>query len=102
MTQVIIEEFKPIRKNSLLGFAKVRMPSGLIFNDCPVCTTNGKVWASPASKPAMTSAGTQLIGANGKPVWQHIVDFASKELRGKWSDAVIAALRQSHPQVFEE
>jgi hypothetical protein len=98
MTQVIIEDFKAIRKNSLLGFAKVRMPSGLVFNDCPVCTTNGKVWASPASKPAMTAAGTQLIGANGK---QHIVGFASTELRNKWSDAVIAALRQSHPQAFE-
>jgi hypothetical protein len=39
---------------------------------------------------------------NGKAIWQPVVSFASRELSNKWSDAVLAALRQSHPLALDE
>ena len=31
-----IEEFKPFLKNSLIGFVRVRMPSGVIYHDVSI------------------------------------------------------------------
>jgi hypothetical protein len=38
--------------------------------------------------------------ASRKPQWVPIVSFASKELRDKFSTAVLDALRVSHPDVL--
>lgn len=96
---VVIEEFKPMQRNSLLGFARVRMPSGMIFHDTTINLTAGRYWASPASKPAITREGTHLK-KDGKAVYTPIVSFSSKELRDKFSDAVIEAMQRAHPEVF--
>jgi hypothetical protein len=100
--QAIIEEFKPIRRNSLLGFCRIRMPSGVIFHDVGVHFSHGSFWAIPASKPQMGRDGTQLRAKDGKPLWVPIVTFATKELRDRFSVVVVGALRASHPEAFEE
>jgi hypothetical protein len=84
---------------SLLGFARVKMPSGLIFHDCTINCTAGRYWASPASKAAITREGTQLK-KDGKSVYTPVVSFETKELRDKFSDAVIEAMQRAHPEVF--
>jgi hypothetical protein len=38
--------WKPLRKNSLLGFAAVELPIGLKVHDIPLLASHGKVWAS--------------------------------------------------------
>ena len=44
--------------------------------------------------------GSPGIEASGKAQWAPIVSFISKELRDKFSAAVIDALRISHPDVL--
>lgn len=96
MTGVIIEEFRPMTRNSLRGFARVRMPSGVVFHDVAIYAKGDEAWASPPSKPAIGRDATQ-IKRGGKPVWQPVVSFASKEVRDRFSEAVIGALRVAHP-----
>jgi hypothetical protein len=68
-TQIVIEDFKAVRRNSLLGFARVRMPSGTIFHDVtvhfrdvsPGATLNGKGGAAPPS------AVTWRFGQEARP-----------------------------------
>ena len=98
---IVIEEFKAVTRNSLRGFARVRMPSGMILHEVVVHCTNGAWWVSPASRPALDSSGKQMVKA-GKPVWQPIVTFAPKEIRDRFSTSVITALRISHPEVFND
>jgi hypothetical protein len=100
MAQVIIEEFRSLPHNSLLGFARVRMPSGMIFSDCAINWTAGRYWAAPASKPQVNRDGVCLRGKDGKILYVTIVGFASKELRDKFSDAILDALRASHPEAL--
>jgi hypothetical protein len=100
VTQVVIEEFKPVPRNSLLGFARVRMPSGVVFHDVSIHNSNGTYWASPSAKPQIGRDGTQLKGTNGKPLYVPVVSFATKELRDKFSVSVVDALRVAHPEVF--
>jgi hypothetical protein len=89
----VIEEFKPVPRNSLKGFARVRLPSGMIFHDVAVHLSGETWWASPAAKP---------IAKAGKAEWQQIVTFVSKAKRDFFSAGVIAALRISHPEVFDD
>jgi hypothetical protein len=99
MTTFVIEAFTPVAKNSLLGFATVRMPSGMLLHDVGVHRQGGSFWAMPASKPMLDRSGTQLKDASGKLRWVPIVSFADKATRDRWSQAVVAALREQRPDL---
>ena len=99
---VTIEEFKPLRKNNLLGFARVRMPSGVIFHDVSIHNSSGSWWAAPASKTQINRDGVCLRGKENEILYVPIVGFASRELRNKFSDAVIESMRLAHPEAFAE
>ena len=75
-----IEEFREMRRNTLLGFARVRLPSGLILHDVAVHQKEGRAWASPPGRPALGKDGTQLQ-RDGKAVFNPTVTFANRALR---------------------
>jgi hypothetical protein len=97
----IIEEIVPISRNSLVGFARVRTPSGTVFHDVGLYRKDNKVWASPPSKPKLSRDGTHLKDAAGKGLWTPVVSFSSKEIRDRWSTGIIEAVRASHSDVLE-
>lgn len=101
-TAFIIEEFVPVARNTLRGFARVRMPSGMIIADVAIHVRDGRAWASPPSKPMLDRSGVQMKGNDGKPQWVQLILFTSRELRDRFSDSVVAALRQSHPDALAE
>ena len=49
----IIEEFTAVVRNTLRGFCRVRLPSGMVLHDVAVHMKNGKFWATPAGKPRL-------------------------------------------------
>ena len=101
MTQsFLIEEFAPLSRNSLLGFARVRTPSGMVFHEVGVYRKNGSFWASPASKPRIGRDGVQMKDSASKPIYTPFVTFSSKDIRDRWSNAVIDAMRVAHPEVL--
>lgn len=100
MTGIIVEEFKAVRSNSLRGFARVRMPSGMILHDVALHQRGDERWASPPGKPVVGRDGTQIVKA-GKAVYSPVISFASKELRDTFSSAIVAAVEAAHPEAFE-
>jgi hypothetical protein len=100
MSAFRILDWRPLRKNSLLGFAKVEMPSGMIVADVTILTSERGPWASPPSKPMVDRAGTVVKDQNGKIRYSPIIEFRSKEIRDKFSENVIAALHSSHPEAL--
>lgn len=77
------------------------MPSGVVFHDVSVHFSNGRFWAAPAAKPQMSREGVHLRDAHtAKFLYFPMVTFVTKEIRDKFSDAVIAALRLVHPDAF--
>jgi hypothetical protein len=89
-----------VPRNSLKGFARVRLPSGMIFHDVAVHLSGETWWAAPASKPVLDRSGKQIVKA-GKSVWQPLVTFEPREKGDRFSAGVIAALSVSHPEVFD-
>jgi hypothetical protein len=102
MIGVRIVDFRSVRRNSLLGFARVELPSGMVIADVTVMLagTTGRPWASPPSKPMVDREGVVLKDPNGKIRYTPIIEFTSREIRTRWSDAVIAAMQAAHPEAF--
>lgn len=96
-----ILDFKPVVKNTLRGFATVKLPSGMIFAEVSVHISNGRPWASPPSRPMIDRDGRAMRDESGKVRYQPVISFANKETRNRWSDAVIAALRAARPDAIE-
>ena len=100
MSAILIRDWRPMRKNSLLGFARVELPSGMVIHDVTILTGERGPWASPPSKPMIGRDGTALTDDKGKLRYSPVIEFASKEVRDRFSAAVVAALRASHPDAF--
>ena len=100
MSAIRILDWRPMRKGSLLGFAKVELSSGMIISDVTILTGERGSWASPPSKPMIGRDGTVLTDDKGKVRYSPIVEFNSKETRSRWSGVVIEAMRSAHPEVF--
>ncbi|NBB69095.1 MAG: hypothetical protein GVY33_02040 [Alphaproteobacteria bacterium] len=86
-----ITEWRPINKGTLLGFATVEMPSGMVIHDVGINRNGDGTWASPPGKPQL-DRDKQLIFKNGKLQYAKVVGFTSKDRRDRWSDAIIAEL----------
>jgi hypothetical protein len=102
MSATRIIEWRPLRRNSLLGFAKIELPSGMIIADVTILTGARGPWASPPAKPLIDRDGAVMKDATtGKVRYAPIIEFTSKEIRDRWSAAVIEAMRAAHPEIFE-
>jgi hypothetical protein len=100
MSGIVIRDWKPLRRNALLGFVKVEFPSGMIISDVTILTSERGAWASPPSKPQVTKEGVQMKDANGKAKFTPIIEFRDKATRELWSNSIIAALRRAHPEAL--
>ena len=95
---VIVDDWKAVGRNTLLGFCRVRLPSGMILHDVAVHTKNGKFWATPARKPRLGRDGLQMTDtATGKLLWSPIVAFETKQIGDRFSAQVVEALRRAFP-----
>ena len=92
--------FKPLVKGALRGFVNVELPNELTVTDCPVCTSGGKVWASLPSKPVLDRDGKH-VEINGKRQYCAILSWADRQTADRWSEAVVALLREAHPDALE-
>lgn len=94
---VTLLAWKPLRKNSLLGFASIELRGSLIIDDVTVHESNGKRWASLPSKP-MLSGLTVKTDAAGKPVYIPVLKWKDRDTSDRFSMGVIAAIEAEHPQ----
>ena len=88
--------WKPLRRNSLIGFATVELPIGLVISDIPVLTSHNKIWAAPPSKPQLDKDGQQRRDIKGKPAYTPILQWRDKDLANRFSDAVVALIRAEY------
>jgi hypothetical protein len=93
--------FKLVRKNSLRGFAEVRLPNQLIISDIVVGEANGRQWALLPSKPMVDRDGNLLRDPDGKIRYSPVVEWGSPALRDEFSKRVVALVRARHPDAFD-
>jgi hypothetical protein len=87
----VIEDFRALRKNSLRGFVRVRLPSGMVLSDVALhAGSDNKAWAAPPAKPMIDREGHVLP----------VIAFATKEHRDRFSAVVVDAVREAHPEAL--
>jgi hypothetical protein len=89
--------WRPMEKNTLLGFATLRLASGLIIVDATLHQKNGARWVSMPARPWTDTQGITRYAS--------IIDFIDKETRDRFSktataaiDAFVTAQGQHQPQ----
>lgn len=63
MADVRILDWREMRRNSLLGFARVELPSGMVIADVTILTGERGPYAMPPSKPMIGRDGTVMKDA---------------------------------------
>jgi hypothetical protein len=85
--------FKPLVKDALRGLANVQLPNGLLINDCPICISKGKAWASLPGKPVLGRDGPKVEAKQ----YAAMLAWPDRETADGWSEAVVALVEQQHP-----
>ena len=94
--------FRPMLRNTLIGFATIEHASGLVLVDVTMHEKDGRAWAAPPGKPMVAADGSVMRESDtGKVRYVTVVSFTDDALRRRWSDAAAAAVRRDHPEAFE-
>jgi hypothetical protein len=95
-------DFRPLAKGALRGFATVELPIGLKLIDCPVLVGRNGPFVRLPSKPQVDKEGRQKTDASGKPAYTPTLEWNSRELGDRFSQAVVMAIRQRRPSALDE
>jgi DNA-binding cell septation regulator SpoVG len=99
-----IRRWRPFRNpaGTVLGYLDVELPSGMVINGSKLMVgPNGKYWVAMPSERQLDRDGNPRLDANGKQLWSPIVEFATRDARGRFSELILEALRRQHPAAFD-
>jgi hypothetical protein len=100
---VIVQEFVPMRSNTLRGFVSVEIPElHMRICDLTVHEKNGKRWCGLPAKPQLGRYGCVRRDERGKALYVPVLEFTDRETRDAFSARVVAALLEFAPSAFEE
>jgi hypothetical protein len=86
-------EWKPFERNTLKGFAKIRVPAmRLAIDGVAIHQRDGRSWAQLPAKPMLSEKRELAREADGKIRYAKILEFESKEVADAFSRAAVAAV----------
>jgi hypothetical protein len=100
MMSIVVDAFKPVAAGVMRGFVDVTLPSGMKLHRCTVFAKDGRAWVGAPSKQIINRDGTVARDAAGKTRYEPTVSVVDRATQERWSDAVIAALKVSHPEAL--
>jgi hypothetical protein len=84
-------------RNTLRGFAKVRLGKALVMHDVAVHCSNGKRWAQAPSKPVINREGVAKRDDRDKIQYVPVITWADRQTADSFSEGVIEAVEREHP-----
>jgi hypothetical protein len=96
--------FKPLRKNTLRGFADIRIAElRLDIKDIAVHAKGGGRWAALPARPMIDKDGAVIRDRQtGKIAYANIFEFTDRETRDAFSRAVVEAVSKLVPEAFDQ
>jgi hypothetical protein len=94
--------FRTFHKGTLIGFANVAFPSGMCVGEIQIHRRGDKCWAAPPARPWLYDHDNELVrDADGRVKWANdLINFLDHGSRRRWSEQVLAALREAKPEVL--
>ena len=100
---VKVENFKPLRSNTLFGFATIVLPElHLRILDATVHESHGKRWIGLPAKPQIDRDGAARRDARGKVAYTAVLQFTDREVGDAFSARALEALLARYPRAFDE
>ena len=87
-------EWRAMERNTLRGFARVSV-GALEITDVTVHVSGDRRWASLPAKPQIDKEGG-VIKKDGKTQYAKVIAWLNKETQDRFSEAVIAAIEETH------
>jgi hypothetical protein len=94
-----LTRWKPHRSGALVGFASLRLPSGLLLSDCLMFASGGRQWAALPCRMAVDGNGC-AVEINGVKRYEPTVSWPDRATHDRWSAAVIELVRAADPGAF--
>lgn len=94
---VALLEWKPMLRNSLRGFAVIRLGKSLRIADVAVHCSYGKRWAQMPGKAQIDKDGSVRRDNKGKIQYSPTASWLDKDSADRFSEAVIAAVEREYP-----
>jgi hypothetical protein len=96
--------FKPLRRNTLVGFADVCIPElHLNIKDIALHAKGGGRWAALPARPMIDKDGTVIRDrVTGKIQYANLFEFTDRATRDAFSHAVVEAVSKLVPEAFDE
>ena len=101
---VVCQQFKPLRRNTLVGFAQVFIPElKLSIKDIALHRKGESRWAALPAKPMLDKTGAVIRDAtSGKISYSNIFEFTDRATRDAFSNACVRAVIVIAPDAFAE
>jgi hypothetical protein len=93
--------WEPLANGALRGFRCVDPPIGLKLFDYPVLLGPLRPWASLPSKLQIDREDRQKKDANGKRVFEPLLEWRARDLGDRFSTALIALVRTALPDALD-
>jgi hypothetical protein len=99
---ITIRDFKPIHRNTLVGFAIICIPElHLTIKDVAIHQKGSSRWAALPAKPMIDRDGVAIRDSTtGKITYSNILEFTDRATRDAFSHVVIAALLDIFPNAL--
>lgn len=99
---VTLTAFKSLNRNTLRGFATIRLGRSLTIKDISVHVSHGKRWAALPSKPVLDGSGNAKRNDAGKVQYTPILEWADRDAANRFSEAVCGAVEREYPEAFAD
>jgi hypothetical protein len=101
---MVCRNFRPLRKNTLVGFAEIHITDlDLTMKDIAVHGKNGSRWAAPPARPQLSKDGTVIKDEQtGMPAYANIIEFGCRASRDRFSQQVVDAVVARVPGAFAD
>src|SRR5215467_4897625 len=84
-------EWREVRRNTLVGFATVALPIGLVIRDITVHNKGGARWASMPAKPVLDGDGKHHV-VDGRRQYTPVVEWRDRALAEEFSRRLVALI----------
>jgi hypothetical protein len=97
------QNFRALPRNTLRGFLDVFMPAiGITIRGVSLHQRDGRWWASAPGRARVGRDGVQMRDSGGQLQFVPVFEFADRAAQDRFSEAVLAALHVSRPDVLAQ
>lgn len=102
-SRAVLRSWRPLRRGStLLGFAAISLPNGLLIDGISIHRRGERRWAQLPRRPMLDADGLALRDEGGKIRYASQLRWATHGLSARFGQRVIQLVVAEHPDAFDE